>query len=69
MTALRFKTVHKKCIVPVASICDKGDFFTEETLPKEPKTNGVIIVTIWLRYYVTSWKVAGSNPDEVDVFN
>jgi hypothetical protein len=23
----------------------------------------------WLRYYATSWKVAGSSPDEVDFSN
>jgi hypothetical protein len=23
----------------------------------------------WLRHYVTSWKIAGSSPDDVDFFN
>jgi hypothetical protein len=26
------------------------------------------VVVYWLRHYATSWKVAGSSPDEVDFF-
>jgi hypothetical protein len=31
--------------------------------------NYIVHYMFWFRHYVTSWKVAGSSPNEVDTFN
>jgi hypothetical protein len=53
----------------MAGCCEDGDELSgpmegEKSLSSQA-TIIIIIIISWLRYYATSWKVAGSIPDEV----